>query len=258
MVTGIDAAASGMISVLNMTDIIANNLANVSTNGFKELLPTFKNIGDIALKEKSQDALGNSKSLGKLSMGSALDSALIDMRQGILKQTGNNLDFAIDGEGFFAVNNNGKEYYTRNGSFVLNNDGILSTKDGNPVLNEKGKTIKINTENTTFNKFEVKADGTLSLDGKQLDKLKIVSFQKPADLANVGNSLFTTVNGATPKGAANCKISQGYLESSNSGAIENMINTITASRTYESLSKVVKATEATLDKAVNEVGRVKE
>ncbi len=260
MVSGIDAAASGMISILNMTDIIANNLANVNTKGFKELIPAFKNLHDVELKEKSTDNMGRTQgnTIGKLSSGSALDATVLDLKQGTLNQTGNKLDFALNGDGFFAINNNNSEYYTRNGSFTLNEENVLVTTDGNPVLNKEGNPLIVDTLNHNLDKLTLTNDGTLYQDKKEIGKLKIVSFDKSSDIVNVGNSMFKAVEGATPKEAASCKVSQGYIENSNAGAIGNMINTITAARTYESLSKVIKTTENTLSKAVNEVGRVRE
>jgi len=264
MVSGINAAATGMMAQQYNIDVISNNLANVNTPGFKQLIPIFKNLSDIDLKEKNknEDNFANQdNTIGTLSSGSVLDSTILDLQQGAMKKTDNKLDFAISGDGFFAVGTQNGDSYTRNGSFVLDNDGNLVTKDGNPVLSQSGSAIKIDITgtNTSINKLSVKEDGTLLLNNKKIDKLKIMDFDKPADLMAIGNSLYKPVNsGISPKEATNCKIEQGFVEGSNSNTIESMINTISASRTYETLAKVVKTTEMTLEKSVNDVGRVKE
>lgn len=264
MVNGIETAASGMMSILNYNDIIANNLANVNTPGFKALIPTFKNISDIEIKEKTKDEQGDTnKPVGTLSAGSVLDSTLIDLKQGALSKTDNKLDFAIEGDGFFAIQTPEGECYTRNGSFTLNNEGVLVTKDGKAVLSESNSEIKIGLDNTntgiSVDKLTVGEDGTLYLKNQAVDKFKIVNFNTPSDLETIGNSLFKKINtDIQPIAAQNSKVSQGYIEGSNSSVIENLINSISASRSYESLSKVIKTSEMTLSKAVNEVGRVRD
>lgn len=261
MVSGIEAAAIGMMAQQSNLDVLSNNLANVNTAGFKELIPVFQNLSDIELKEKNKtnDSMGNSdKPLGILSAGSILGATAINMQQGALRKTDNKLDFALDGEGFFAVQTSDGELYTRNGNFSLNSDGVLVTKDGNPVLNQGGSEIKLDFTNNSFDKFGVRDDGTLLINNQEVDKLKVVSFDKTSDLEAIGNSLYKPNNGASPKEATGCKVEQGFLEGSNSNAIGCMINTITATRTYETLSRVLKQSEDTLAKCVNDVGRVRE
>ena len=260
MVTGIDAAASGMMAQQLNIDVISNNLANVNTAGFKQFIPVFKNISDVVLKEKNnQDNQNTDKTIGILSAGSVLDSTILDLQQGALKKTDNKLDFALNGNGFFAVGTQNGDCYTRNGSFSVDDKGTLITKDGNPVLNQSGSSIKIDVAKTGIDKLNVTEDGTIFLGKQEIDKLKIVSFDKPEDLTSLGSSLYKPANSnVTPTEAKDCKVDQGFTEGSNSNVIETMINTISATRTYETLSKVVKTTEMTLDKAVNDVGRVKE
>ena len=261
MVTGIDAAAAGMIAQQLNIDVISNNLANVNTPGFKELIPVFKNISDIELKEKNknEDNIPNTdKKIGILSAGSTLDATILDLKQGALRKTDNKLDFAIEGNGFFAVGTEKGDCYTRNGSFTINDQGNLVTKDGYPVLNQSGSAIKIDLSNNRIDKINVAEDGTIFLNKQAIDKLKVVEFNKPSDLTSIGNSLYGAANNITPAEAKNCKVEQGFIEGSNSDVIGTMINTISATRTYESLSKVVKETESTLSKDVNDVGRLKE
>ena len=262
MVSGIDAAASGMIAQQYNIDVISNNLANANTAGFKELIPVFKNISDINISEKNKEEKSFSdtnKVIGTLSSGSVLDSTILDLQQGSMKKTDNNLDFAIEGKGFFAVGGNNGDCYTRNGCFSLNEEGTLVTKDGNPVLSDGGAPIKIDTNTNSINKINVTQDGKIFFDKKEVGKLKIVEFNNPEDLTAVGNALYkTSSEDIKPVESQTSRVNQGFIEGSNSNVIGTMINTISATRTYETLAKIVKTTEATLEKSVNDVGRVKE
>ncbi len=274
MVIGIKSAASGMIAQQMNIDIISNNLANVNTPGFKEIMPVFKRISDMEIKEKNKEAIqlinnnyGNNiavptnsgRVIGSLSSGCAIDSTVIDFKQGSIKKTDNNLDFAINGKGFFVVENDGEEFYTRNGSFTINEEGTLVTKDGKPVLGERGLAINFDMQDKNIKDLIVEEDGTILFNKEEIDKLKIVEFEKPLDLITVGHSLFKKANEEIiPKEPEDSKINQGFVEGSNSNLIGAMINTITATRTYESLSKVVKESDSTLRKSVNDVGRLKE
>jgi len=258
MVSGINAAASGMMAQQLNIDVISNNLANVNTPGFKALMPVFKRVSDIELQEKiKKDGFNQDKNIGTLSSGSTLDATIIDLKQGAMRKTDNKLDFAINGNGFFAIGTDNGDAYTRNGCFTLNEEGALVTKDGYPVLSESGSAIKIDISDKSMDKINVTNDGTIFLGKQEVDKLKIVDFEKPTDLISAGNSLYKPANEEiTPIKAKNSRVEQGFIEGSNSNVIETMINTIAATRTYESLAKVVKTTEMTLDKAVNDVGRV--
>jgi len=260
MVRGIETAAAGMVSIMNLNDIIANNLANINTAGFKQLIPAFKNINEVNLKQKnSENSSEMYKNIGKLSTGSAIDATVLDLKQGALRQTGNKLDFAINGEGFFAIGTEQGERYTRNGSFSLDTQGNLITKDGLPVLGEDDKAIKLDVNNADPKDVTVSEDGRVYLNKQEFGKLKIVEFEKTTDLKTIGNGLFEPIGeDVKPKDNPNSKIAQGYIEASNANAIENMINTISANRTYETLSKVVQSSNRTLEKAVTDVGRVRE
>lgn len=260
MVSGINAAASGMIAQQMNMDIISNNLANINTPGFKELIPVFKNVNNFDLKEKNSENFGNSdKKIGSLSTGSTLDATVLNFNQGALSKTENKLDFALNGEGFFVVQSQNGDCYTRNGSFSVNNEGVLVTKDGNAVLNKDGAAIKLDLSKDNIDKLNVRSDGTIFVNKKEVDKLKIVTFDNPSGLITAGNALYKPINESVkPKEANNCVVEQGYVEGSNSSAIGSMISTISASRAYESLSRVLKQTEMTLQKAVTDVGRVKE
>lgn len=264
MTKGIDAAAQGMMSIITQNDINANNLANINTAGFKQSIAVFKNTYESSInKIKTGDGYKQyGDKIGTLSLGSSIDASVIDLTQGNIKQTSNNMDLAISGKGLFTVKMpDGSEAYTRNGSFIKNKDGFVSDLNGNALMGENGP-ISVSGDGTNsaveVKKFKVDEIGNVYYDKQKLDRLKIVEFKNINDLKQCGNSLFQTNPGAVrPTAATNYQISQGALEGSNANAIECMINTMHGERTYESLSKSIQSSEKTLSKAVSEVGRVK-
>jgi len=262
MTNGIKAAAAGMMAQQLNIDVIANNLANVNTPGFKEFIPVFKDISEKVLNEKTNDGVDSkNKVIGSLSAGSTLDATILNFKQGSIEKTDNKLDFALEGNGFFVVQTPNGQAYTRNGSFTINEQGVLTTKDGLAVLDENNNPINVTAGNTNtktgLDKLNVSEDGKIFLGKQPVGTLKVVEFENPSALTLGGNAIYKNEANAIPK-ASNSRICQGYIEGSNSNVIGSMINTIAATRTYESLSKVVKTSEETLSKAVNDVGRLRE
>lgn len=258
MVSGIDAAASGMKAQQRNLDVLANNLANINTTGFKQLIPVFKSLAaETSDNNLNVDSENSGQKPIMISSGCVLDATVVDLKQGALIKTDNVLDFALSGEGFFVVENNDKEYYTRNGNFKLNEDGILTACDGKPVLDESGGSINFNLTEGNFNDIKILEDGVVMSGKQEIGKLQIVVFEDPKQLISAGNSLFMPADkNIKPTDAENYRIEQGFIEGSNSNSIETMIKTITATRTYETLSTVLKTANNTLKKAVNDVGRV--
>jgi flagellar basal-body rod protein FlgG len=268
MLRGIDTAAQAMIGITAMNDVLANNLANVNTPGFKQSNVTFKSIQDVVLNKmnSSGENTENTAPLGIISIGSTVDSTPVDFRQGGIKVSSNPLDFAIDGKGFFEIKTpNGDTAYTRNGSFKRLNDGRIATMDGSIVqcitLPEK-ETKDLVLKETDINKMVVNSDGSMDIDGQLTKKLKIVQFKDVTTLTPTGNSIFkfsdTTNNPQNkPVLGKNFELSQRALETSNANVVETMVNSITGMRAYESLSKVIEINKTTLGKAVNDVGRIR-
>jgi flagellar basal-body rod protein FlgG len=257
MVRGIDIAASGMVNIINLNDILANNLANVNTPGFKQLIPTFRNIFDADVNVKAQGEQQSPSKIGTLSIGSLLDTTQLDFRQGSLKKTDGSLDAALNSRGFFAVQTKDGICYTRNGCFQISQDGELITLAGDKVLGGGGGSISIDLAGNSSSDVKIMADGRIMMKQEEVGKLKVVDFDDYSKLQMYGNTLFKPVNEEVkPKDLEKYTVTQGYLETSNSNIIESMINSITGNRTYESLSKVISATDNTLRKAVNDVGRV--
>lgn len=260
MFRGIEIAASGMASIIDLNDIIANNMANVNTPGFKKLTPTFKSIHDQAINGQEDDinGTGEATKIGSLSMGSSLDSARLDFSQGALNKTDGRLDVALNGEGFFVVQTkSGEECYTRNGGFTLDEEGNLMTRSGDKVLDESGQAININIAEGRVSDIDITEDGRIMLKKEEMGRLKVVNFEDTSSLQSKGNSLFSNVDeNNKPKEMEKFSVSQGFLESSNANVVESMINSITGARMYETLSKVIQNADSTYRKSVTDVGRV--
>lgn len=265
---GIQSAANGMKSLLDMNDTIANNLANVNTVGFKKAALTFKNIYDQRIEQPNNSGdfkNATPKYVGNLSVGSVTDRSILAFSQGTLDRTGNPTDLALQGDGFFKVRNqDGKVMYTRNGQFALNNKNMLVTRDGEEVLDIKDKPIHIDlaANNASIENLMIKEKGDIQINDLKnpvtLQTMAIVDFSDKENLISLGNGKYAPSNPAVNPElkATKFDIQQGAIELSNSNTITEMINSINVSRNYETLSKVVKEEGTLLDTAIN-LGRVR-
>ena len=179
-------------------------------------------------------------------MGVHIGETYTDYSTGSFKVTDNSTDFAIKGDGFFAIaytdkQGNSSVKYTRDGAFTVNTQGYLVTKDGDYVLNAN------DARNGNVN-------GRIQVD-QQVGTIGIVDFADYDYLAKYGENMYDLVNGGTVT-AADGRIVQGTLESSNVNVVSEMVNMITISRAYQAGQKVINTIDETLDKAVNQVGNV--
>jgi flagellar basal-body rod protein FlgF len=238
---GLFAAASGMLADQIRQDVIANNLANATTAGFK---------GDTAVGEAFPSLLINQlqtgATIGKLGLGSRITEIATDGSQGALRQTGNTYDLAIAGDGWFSVQGPNGVAYTRNGAFTTDAKGQLVTADAQPVLDDGGRPI------TVGNKATISPDGRVSVDGRQVAKLAVTVLD-PKRLHKLGDNLYT---GTVQKGADPGRVEQGFLEGSNVNSVKEMVDLISTMRSFEAGQKAVQALDDTLGKAVNDVGRI--
>ena len=237
------AASAGAFNNQQRLDVLANNLANINTPGFKEDKLVFR-----VPVEKERDSQTDyiQGPPAPLPFG-----ARTDFTQGILRHTDNAMDLALDGDGFFCVQTPGGTHYTRNGSFSINGDGVLTTKEGLPVLG-KGGEIKIDGSN-----FHVDEGGNVSVDGNEVGTLKIVTVSQPGFLKKMGNTLFAlSGSGVAEEKVEGFKVRQGYVETSNVNGIKVMTEMIDISRSYESYQKVIQFLDDATKKSINEVGRL--
>lgn len=257
---GMEAAANGMQALINQNDSTANNIANVNTNGYKKQNLVFKDIYDSSVSEKNPQTKEVSN-VGELSIGSQVQKLTYDFSQGNLESTENVFDLAIEGDGFFKVQSasDGSNSYTRNGSLCLNNNGMLVTKDGDYILDNRGAQIKINTngvELRTLKDIIINKDGQIeinSVNGKKaLQTVGVYDFANKEDMICVGGAKFKPQNPTSNPElkAEKFTIEQGSLETSNANVVSEMIKTVSTSRNYEALSKLVKANGDSLEEVM--------
>jgi flagellar basal-body rod protein FlgF len=241
---GLYIAATGMLAAQIRQDVIANNLANASTPGFK---------GDIAVGEAFRDMLLTDTAtrgrLGPLSTGAQVSEIAVNLRNGTMRHTGGDLDVAINGAGWLQVQTDGGVRYTRNGALTTNLQGQITTAQGDPVLGAGGQPIVVDGRR---GQVAISPTGVVTVAGEEVGQLGIVALQEQS-IEKLGDSYVTgTPDPGTPPG----QVAQGYLENANVNSVEEMVDLIVNMRTYEAGQKVIRAIDETLDKAVNQVGRV--
>ena len=223
---GLYIAASGMLAEQIRQDQIANDLANASTPGYKGDRTAQRSFGDLLLANSA-----NGAAVGRQSTAVQVDSIETDFSPKPARETGEPLDFAINGEGFFAVQTAQGVRYTRNGQFSLDPQGRLVTAQGDPVLDTAGRAIT-------------------ATDGKvDARRLGVVALTNPR---KEGDSLVT----GTPAGAAAGTVRSGALEASGADAARSMVDMIASMRAFEAGQKVIQAIDETLGQAVSKVGSV--
>ncbi len=251
MFRSLATAASGMEAQQTKLDVTANNIANVSTNGFKKGRAEFADLMYQNLRPAGAPTGNgaNAPSGTEIGLGTRLVTTARDLGQGELHQTNNPLDVAIEGHGYLPVTlPTGETAYTRNGALQLSAEGKLVTADGYAV----GGDITVPPEAQAVS---IAADGTISatVPGEsqpvELGKMQLATFANPAGLAAKGNNLFTAtaasgaaVLGNPGEGGAG-SLRQGMLEVSNVNVVEEMIDLISGQRAYEVNSRVVKAAD---------------
>lgn len=259
MIRGLYTSGWSMLANEKQMDIISNNLANVSTNAYKQDTVVLESFPSVLTKRinDTRSALNPSGNVGDMQLGSDVGEVYTYFNQGGILKTGNNLDFAIKDSksAFFTVqvtDGNGQkaEYYTRDGAFIINNNGQLSTVDGNLVMGKNGPIVLQNAN------FSVESDGTIVQNGQAVDKLLITEFTDTRQLRKFGSNLISALDGAGPRQFTGT-VQQGYLEQSNVNVVKEMVSMISVMRAYEANQKVLQAQDGTLEKAVNEIGAVR-
>ena len=263
---GLYTAAAGMITESKRTDVIANNLANSDTSGYKrdvaitsEFEPMLvKRLYDYDEREDITAFRGfhvgdkHKPKVGTLGLGSYVDEIGLDNSQGSMETTGNPLDVAISGEGFFAVQTTQGVRYTRDGAFYKDADGVLRNTKGQAVLNRQGAEIRIPREAT---RIGFGAQGEVYADDVQVGQLQMVAFDDPRAVLKQGDNLFYAQEGAEPRQATG-EVQQGMLERSNANVISEMVELITNQRIYEANAKAVTTQDTMLESSVTQLGRL--
>ena len=224
-------------------DIVANNIANADTTGFKvEQLLLGEEVG-----ERARNAFV------RPGVSFVMDNGVgRDFGQGALEQTGRALDFAIEGEGaFFALKDGTGDAYTRDGAFTLDPEGRLTTQGGAAVQGDGGAIIL----DPALGQVAVAADGTISQNGQPVGRLSVVRFDTLAVLEKGGDGLYRNASNATPVAANDVQVRQAMLEGSNVNPILEITNLIEIQRAYESVSRMIENSNDLSRRAVERLGR---
>jgi flagellar basal-body rod protein FlgF len=263
-------------------DAISNNLANVDTAGYKRDEAVHKAFAELLLRRTDDDGVtlnpfgsgDMAPVVGKIGTGVENNEVFTEFEQGALKQTDNDSDLAMDGQGFFAVQTPSGERYTRSGDFVLGKEGFLETKEGYPVLGEKGpiqvkaNNFKVDKDGNVFVNKDFQQD-PFSLVGREqndwkniekLDTLKIVEFPKDRFIAKQGDNLWRSTeesgDASVMAQGGRPKVSQGFVEASNVNPVLEMVRMIEVNRAYEANSKTIQSEDSMLGKLINETAKV--
>jgi flagellar basal-body rod protein FlgF len=222
-------------------DVAANNLANVNTSGFK---------ADALVLEEVDDT-GASEDVDPTSVRFVRDVGLTrDMGQGEIASTGNPLDVAIEGSGFFMVQGPSGPLYTRDGAFQLTGEGHLVTADGRAVLDSGGAPITLDAQGESPS---IGRDGAITVAGNEVGRLGVVTFTAPGALSKVGDNLWDA-HGLTSQPFEGV-VEQGALEGSNVRPVVEITRLIEISRAYQSAAQFVANTDALRQRAIQTLGQ---
>lgn len=257
MVKGLYTAYTGMINEQKRVDVVANNLANASTTGFKAEGSTSESFKEVlAYKIKDTSEAGTARRLGVMSPGVKIGETYTDWGEGSFHTTDNPYDMCIAGNGFFTIeftNKNGDTttMYTRDGNFKVNLDNEIVNANGDYVLDVNGEHIQVDP----LTDLMVDADGSIYQNGQAIAQLKITDFEDYNYLSKYGETYYEVIDGATEIEPL-ATVHNGMLESSNVQVAKEMVNLISYQRAYETNQKMIQAHDETLQKAVNDVGKV--
>ncbi len=234
------AATSNMLARMRELNITANNIANVDTPGFKRDL-YFANV----IEDVQKDMANKGFFEGSVKLQ---ERNVVDLSQGPLNKTDNPFDLAINGDGFFTIQDEqGNEYYTRNGNFQIDKDGFLVTNTGDKVMGEGGEIYLPNGN------VEISKSGNITNDNDLIDKLKIVVPDNPKDVTKLGLSRYQFTPNTSDKHGT---ILQGFLEQSNVNPIESMTKLVSLQRDFDTNQKMVQSFDDINKLSSNDIGRV--
>jgi flagellar basal-body rod protein FlgF len=244
MDSGYYATCAGLAAQTQALELVAHNLANLGTTGYRGQQTTFRSLlaGDARAGSNPLNAAINNFGV--------LGGSRLDLASGSLALTGNPLDVAVAGSGFFSVQSAQGILYTRDGSFHVTSAGQLVTSQGSAVLGELGPVTMPNGS------VAISSDGTISVDGTVVDKLRLAEFPAGTNLTALGNSTYAAPAGSAVT-AAGSSVSQGMLEGSNVSPMEGVVQLITVQRNAEMLSRALSAFDSQLNQiAVQDLPKV--
>lgn len=257
MMRSLWTAATGMVAMQLQIDTMSHNLANVNTVGFKKSRAEFEDLMYQTLQVAGTETVGGNRLPTGLQVGLGVKPTTVHkfFTQGDLQNTGNTLDVAIQGDGFFRVDVNGRDLYTRAGSFKLNQDGTIVTANGYPLQ----PTVTVPTETKTITITENGHLTCLDQDSTELASadIPVYTFINPSGLNAEGRNMYSTTQSSgdaqevTPGDQNAGTLTQGYLEMSNVELVDEMVGLIVGQRAYEANSKSITTADGMLQTAIN-------
>jgi flagellar basal-body rod protein FlgF len=247
MIRGLYSSASGLLVQSARSDVIAANLANLSVPGYRRDVPSVSAFQAVLQHTAAAPAAGPAALPLAL-----LPTTSVDLQPGALRHTGGKFDLALDGPGYFCVLTPTGEAYTRGGAFRLDSSHRLLTAAGDPVLGAAGP-IRL-----TGTAVEVMENGDIVVDAVRVDRLKLADIPSGTRVHKLGRGLLRpdAPLSAAAAQAGLGRVRQGYLEEANANPVAELTSMISALRSFEASQRALQAADRTLDKAVNEIGRV--
>jgi flagellar basal-body rod protein FlgF len=249
MIKGLYAAASALLANMDRQQALAHNIANASTPGFKQILTS---LGDF-MQTPVTISLENGKFVhyvGNLGLGVESNPEKTDFSQGGLEDTGNELDLAIQGSGFFRVRTPDGERYTRDGRFLRDSSGQLTTVDGYQVLDQGGQPIKL-----PDGQVSIAPNGSILVNNQAAGQLGLAAFNNP-DQELIRDQSNTYLAAGAPSSTAPVTVVQGYLESSNANPTLIMTQLVEVQRSYDAAQSMVQNQDELLGKTISTLGRI--
>ena len=258
MLKGLYTAYTGMINEQHRMDTMTNNLANVSTVGYKKEGATSQSFDSILTVKLKDTSIGKTlaERMGRNNPGVKIGENYTDFTQGSFRITDNTYDLALAGEGFFAIEFTNKAgetstMYTRGGQFTLNKEGYLVTEDGDYVLDVQNRRIQVDTTQEA----RITNDGIISQNGRNVARIQVADFEDYNYLEKYGETYYRPVEGARLT-TGTAAIKSGYLEMANVQVVSEMVNLIAITRQYESNQKMITTIDGTLEIAANQIGKI--
>jgi len=235
---------------MKRTDVIGNNISNINTNGYKYDRAVSASFEDMLIQRMNDPESNGIPVIGAVNTGIYMDETITMHTQGALEQTGNSLDLAIRGSGYFTVQTVNGERYTRGGSFYIDNEGYMSFGRGCRAVGENG-LVRPFTDN-----ISVDAEGHIFADEVYLDTLRMVDFTDTSLLVKEGSLLYRNDGGEGNMEVFSGDVSQGYIEGSNVDIAGELTRLMESMQNYQSNQRIIQMLDHSLEKTVNEIGRV--
>lgn len=252
MIKGLYSAVSAMLVNANRQQILSHNISNLDTPGFKQVLSDVEDFMSTQVSYPAGGLLGDTsiENIGTLGLGAKSGPETINFTQGGLQITGNTLDVAIQGDGFFHVRTPEGDRYTRDGRFLRDTSGTLTTTEGFAVLGSNNQPIKLPDGLVGIN-----TNGDITVNGEQVATFGLVIFDNPnQSLQHTDGNMYTATT--APKSGTAVMVNQGALEMSNVDATQAMAQLVEISRAYEAAQQMVQNQDELLGKTISTLGRI--